>query len=253
MKHRLASLKSRCFGWFAAFGPAFWIKWGIIGLVFLAASIAGGGVFFMIALGGALGAVAAIMLDAMQEYRREDGSFDGLSALMTVVAALLAYSALYFPQQWSVVLGCMVSSSILLALLLKRLDPETGMNVQTLFFLVPAILFLGLGFAYTGPYAEWVSPVAFIAATVAVVWYLAVLRDGAETGLRAAWYLGVACMLAITFATICNLAGVVPAPGIGFAGMATGLCANALYIPMKRATGWAASRLREERNYRRID
>lgn len=230
-----------------ALGGAFWMRWSVCALLLLIAMIAGGASFFMIGLGGLLGCICAVMLDAFAEFRVENGKFLVGNACMGLLSFTMSNIALYYPSRWSLILGCLVSSGLLLALLLRRLDRETGMNIQVGIWLAGVAASLILAFVYTGPYAGAVVFAAYMLSVGLYVWLLIVLREGTETGLRAAWYLALGIGLSVLTATAFNLLAVVPSGGILFGGFVVGLIACSLLSPLKRVTCWITCKLDEEK------
>lgn len=226
---------------------AFWLRWGVCGVLLLTALVTGGASFVVIGLGGVLGCIFALMLGAMSEFRTGDGRFVPGNAGMAILSFGLAGAAFALPGKWSVVLGCLVSAGLLLALLLRRLDRETGMNIQTGLWLCGVAAALLLMFLYTGPYAVGVSVIAFAAAAGLYGWMLAALRQGAEVGLRAAWLLALGVGIAVLSGAAFHKLEVAPVLALAFQGFVVGVAACLLFAPLKRLTCWIACKLDEEK------
>ncbi len=247
VRERLAVRRQAVVDWAVALGGAFWLRWGVCALVFCAALISGGTPFVMIGLGGAVGCIGAVMLDALADFRSGEGRFLPGNAAMALLAFAMANAAFYMPSSWTVVLGCLVSSGLLLTLLLRRLDRVTGMNIQVGMWLCGVAAALLFGFLYSGPYAGWVLSVVFLLAVALYVRLLVVLREGTETGLKAVWFLALGVGVAVLTAAAFNLLGVEPAAGPAFGGFVVGLVSCSLFAPLKAVTCWIACRLDEER------
>lgn len=231
-----------------ALGGAFWLKWGLCALLLAVALVFGGVPFAMIGLGGLLGCICAMMLDAFAEFRKESGAFMPGCAFMGLLAFSMANAAFYFPGKWAVVLGCLASSGLLLALTLRCLDRETGMNIQAGIWLSSVAGALLLCFLYAGPYAGLVTFAAYLLAVGLYAKLLIVLRDGAETGLRAAWFLALGVGVSILTATAFNKLGTVPAGGTAFGGFVVGLVVASIFAPVRQLTSWVACKLDEEKD-----
>lgn len=249
MKFRetMAVRKAALVQWGVSFGGAFWIRWGVCAVALLAALLTGGVSFFMIALGGALGCVCAVMLDAFEEFRTDGGGFQAANAGMGLLAFVMACAGFFISGGWGLVVGCLASSGLLLALLLRRLDRETGMNIQVGFWLGGVAAALLLLFLYTGPYAGWIGAAAFVLAVCLYAGLLATLRAGAENGLRAAWFLALGIGIAILSGAAIHALGVHPASSTAFGGFAVGLVTCSLFSPLRALTCWVACKLDEEK------
>ena len=252
MKKYLNNCKKRVKEFLGKPGGAFWIKWCITFAAVFSAFVTGGNMFILIALGGGLGIMAGIILDAISEYRKPDGSFNLANATITLAACGASYTAFFYPVSPQIILGSMLSSGLMLTLLMKRLDPETGMNIQVGFHLLAVLAALGMTFYYAGPYLEWIIPVSALLSVALYIWMLLRLRDGAETGLRGAWYLAAAMGLALFSATAMLVLNTPPSPAASFAGLVTGLGAATSLAPLRTATGWVCDRIAEEREYRKF-
>ena len=224
---------------------SFWVMWGVALLVLVLASYAAGSVFATIAFGGILGSISAFLLAELAEFKRE-GEFDLPSAGLAVFAAVMANTGFFVPLKWTVVAGCLISSGILLCFLLKRIDNETGMNIQSGVWLSSVLTALLAVFLYAGPYATVVHVGAYLLALVLYVLFLLNLADGAEQGLRGAWYvaliIGIACLGGAAF----NLIGIDPDPAVTFSGLATGLGCTMLYAPIKMLLATMAKKREED-------
>jgi|GEM_PF-2696664 hypothetical protein len=247
IRNRIKAWKQDTLCAVVALGGAFWLKWGVCALLLAAALIFGGVPFVMIGLGGLLGCICAVMLDGFTEFRRENGTFMPGCAFMGLLAFAMANMAFHLPGKWAVILGCLVSSGLLLALILRCLDRETGMNIQVGIWLSTVAGALLLCFLYAGPYAGVVGLASFVLAVGLYVRLLIVLRDGAETGLRAAWHLALGIGVAVLTGAAFNKLGVIPAGGAAFGGFVVGLLVAAVFSPVKRFTNWVVCRLDEEK------
>lgn len=224
---------------------SFWIMWGVFLLVLGVASYAAGGVFATIAFGGILGSIGALLLAELVEFKR-NGEFDPISAGLAVFAAVMANTGFFVPLEWTVVAGCLISSGVLLCFLLKRIDNETGMNIQSGLWLGSVLTALLAVFLYAGPHADVVHFAAYILAMVLYVLFLLNLANGVEQGLRGAWYvaliIGIACLGGAAF----NLIGIDPDPVVTFSGLATGLGCTMLYAPIKMLLATMAKKHEED-------
>lgn len=232
-------------GVFAVQCRSFWMMWSICLLLLLSAFYAAGSVFAAIAFGGILGCIGAMLLGEMNAFVR-DGEFDAASAGIAILAAVMASAGFFVPVKWTVVAGCLLSSGLLFCYLLKRLDNETGMNIQSGLWLGSVFTAMLCVFLYAGPFAQVVHMAAYILAVGLYGLFLLNLANGAEQGLRAAWYVALIIGIASLGGTAFNLLEIDPDPAITFSGLATGLGCTMLYSPIKQLLATMAKRHEED-------
>ncbi|WP_157471206.1 hypothetical protein [Halodesulfovibrio spirochaetisodalis] len=230
---------------FTAQCRSFWVMWSVCLLLLVSAFYAAGSVFAAIAFGGILGCVCAMLLGEMGAFVR-NGEFDAVSAAIAILAAVMASAGFFVPVKWTVVAGCLISSGLLLCFLLKRLDNETGMNIQSGLWLGSVLTAMLCVFLYAGPYAYLVHIAAYLLAVGLYGLFLLNLANGAEHGLQAAWYVALVIGIACLGGTAFNLLGIEPDPSITFSGLATGLGCTMLYSPIKQLLATMAKRHEED-------
>lgn len=230
---------------FTAQCRSFWLMWSVCLLLLLSAFYAAGSVFAAIAFGGILGCIGAMFLGEMRAFVR-DGEFDLASAGIALLAVIMASAGFFVPVKWTVVAGCLISSGLLLCFLLKRLDNETGMNIQSGIWLGSVLTAMLCVFLYAGPYEDFVRLAAYVLAVGLYGLFLLNLANGAEPGLQAAWYVALIIGIACLGGTAFNLIGIDPDPQITFSGLATGLGCTMLYSPIKQLLAIMAKRHEED-------
>ncbi|SIO35063.1 hypothetical protein [Halodesulfovibrio marinisediminis] len=245
MKQSMRKKWGELYGVFAAQCRSFWMMWSICLLLLVSAFYAAGSVFAAIAFGGILGCIGAMLLGEMGAFVR-DGAFDAVSAGIAVLAAIMASAGFFVPVKWTIVAGCLLSSGLLLSFLLKRLDNETGMNIQTGMWLGSVLTAMLCVFLYAGPYANIVHAGAYLLAVGLYCLFLLNLANGAEQGLQAAWYVALIIGIACLGGTAFNLLGIDPDPSITFSGLATGLGCTMLYSPIKQLLATMAKKHEED-------
>ncbi|MEZ0574526.1 hypothetical protein [Halodesulfovibrio aestuarii] len=224
---------------------SFWMMWGVCLLLLASAFYAAGSVFAAIAFGGILGCVGAMLLGELGAFV-QDGEFDTVSAGIAILAAVMASAGFFVPVKWTVVAGCLLSSGLLLCFLLKRLDHETGMNIQSGMWLGSVLTAMLCVFLYAGPYSQFVHLSAYLLSVGLYGLFLLNLANGAEQGLQAAWYVALIIGIACLGGTAFNLLKIDPDPEIIFSGLATGLGCTMLYSPIKQLLATMAKRHEED-------
>ena len=226
-------------------GRAFWMAWAVCLVLLAGAFYVAGSLFAAIAFGGIIGCVGAMLLGEMSEFTHGD-EFDAGSAVLAVLAAVMSCAGFFAPVDWTVVAGCLLSSGLLLSFLLKRLDRETGMNIQSAIWLGTILTALLAVFLYVGPYIVVVRVCAYLFALTLYGLFLLNLADGAEQGLQGAWYVALIIGIASFGGTAFNQLGIDPEPAVTFSGLATGLGCTMLYAPLKTLLEGLARRHEED-------
>lgn len=245
MKQSMRKKWSDVCGIFSAHCRSFWMMWSVCLLLLVSASYAAGSVFAAIAFGGILGCVGAMLLGEMSAFVR-NGEFDVVSAGLAIFAAVMASAGFFVPVEWTVVAGCLLSSGLLLCFLLKRLDTETGMNIQSGLWLGSVLTAMLCVFLYAGPFAPFVRIAAYLLAVGLYGLFLLNLANGAEEGLQAAWYVALIIGIACLGGTAFNLLNIDPDPAITYSGLATGLGCTMLYSPIKQLLATMAEKHEED-------